>query len=124
MPKNTLEKDINAALNKLQAKHGFKYKCTQDQAFGITISITTPESEDNLRREFEVLAMRNGVDPELYGKVFKNGRTTYKVVGFNLTAKKNCLRIKVIGGQGKIGGEFRCSPMFVGTSSVLERTTL
>jgi hypothetical protein len=123
MHKNTLEKDLDAALAKLQLKHKFKFTCTQDKNFGILVSIHTLESEELLKKEFEVLAMRKGVSPDLFGTEFKNGRTTYKVIGFNSSAIKNCLRIQVIQGQS-LGKEFKCSPGFVGTSKRLERVTL
>jgi hypothetical protein len=123
MHKNPLEKDLDAALGKLQLKHNFKFTCTQSQDFGITVKIHTLESQELIKKEFDVLATRAGVDPDLFGAEFKNGRTTYKVVGFKGAARKNCLRIQVIQGQS-IGKQFTCSPAFVGTSRRLEKVTL
>lgn len=71
--------------------------------FTTKLTVTSNEtiSEDFERKEFEKYCSAYGLKKEDYGRTFRNGGKEYKLIGFELSRPKYC--IKVRGEDGKVG---------------------
>lgn len=58
---------------------------------------------------FRAQAEKNGVDPDLWGKTFKDGPRRFKIVGFNANASRSPIQIENVA----TGKPFRCGWSFV-----------
>lgn len=98
-----LREDINSALAGVAEKYNIDIEAGQVRyqpdgfscSFKLDIELKrTPDGQDVGKLKFEKEAPHFGLDPSDYHMVFEVHRDEYKLVGFNLRARKNPLIIE------------------------------
>lgn len=93
----TIRRDLSAALELVEKKHGVKFDQGNIRFSGsnfrmrLECNVNTAPGVDGEKVKWDNNCFLFGLKPEHYGSTFRSGRDTFTVVGINPRAKKNAI---------------------------------
>ena len=82
-----------------------------DNSSTYVLRLSGGEVDEVAQRQFEALASYHDIPGDWYGKVFRDRKTQYKIIGLRPNAPKNAIRIRPVMGRGQ--KEMVCSKRYV-----------